>query len=443
MLCTDTGKMTALENSDNTGLLLVSGTKDLKQKSLESAISPISSNEFGNRHEGRTERYNLCDASSRTSDLKDLVRKCLSEYKEWEERLCTEKPALVKGAATSSIRHLSTSDFAALVTGRKEGAKLEKSGVKRGFELVDASPTQEFCPVKKSNTEFRRGCKITEFPEKQNTGLTTEICCLKLAGVGGLPEMCTNKSQVNGFSYTEQHKDGKSVAALIPKNLLHDLDAGCEDEKNKHTNFSLIYTDDEKPLASMSMGSDFSLPEVSGAESHIEKQHSDLDESVKDHTFGESKMANISTAFPCCFDVLPKDVEKLVKESKSLHTEQDKLLNGTMEVRTDVHSSPSVDMIEAMNLFKKNVVAFRSYNSPINMSNTSEPSRISTISIDGMDISACSGSYPMAITPAQKGRSYSVRQVGTNTHTLNVALLYQMTTYQSLTSSHEEFPYMV
>ncbi|KAJ6666658.1 hypothetical protein lerEdw1_020382 [Lerista edwardsae] len=411
VLCSDTGKMTALENSLNTGLLLVSGTKELKQKSLESAISPISSNDSGNRHEGRTERCNSCDTSSRTSDLKDLVRKCLSEYKEWEEKLCTEKPALVKGAATSSIRHLSTSDFAALVKERKEEARLEKPGVKRGFELVDASPTQECCPVKKSNTEFKRGCKITEFPQKQNTGLTAEICCLKLAGDGGLPGMHTNRSQVNGFSSTEQHKDGKSAAPLIPKNLLHDLDADCEkDEKNKHMNFSFICIDDEKPLASMSVDSDLSLPEVSAAESHVEKQQSDLDGSVKDLTFEESKMEDIPAPFPCCLNVLPKDVETLVKESKSLHTEQDKCLNGTMEAPTDIQSSPAVEMINALNFFKKNVVAFRSYNSPINMSNTSEPSRISTVSVDGMDISACSGSYPMAITPAQKGRSYGVYQ---------------------------------
>ncbi|XP_066485119.1 serine/threonine-protein kinase greatwall [Tiliqua scincoides] len=408
MLCSDTGQMTASENSDNTGLLLVNDTKGLKQKTLESAISPISSNNSESRHEGRTERCDLCDTSLRTSDLKDLVRKCLSEYKEWEEKHCTEKPALVKEAAKSSVCHLSTSDSAVLVKQRKEEAALEKPGVKRGFELIDASPTQELHLVKKSSAEYKRGCRI---PEKKGTGLTAEICCLKLAGDGSLPETCMNGSQATGYSYAEQHKDGKSAAPLIPKNLMHDLDADCgKDAKNEHMNFSFICIDDEKPLASMSVDSDLSIPEVSVAESHIGKHHSTLDGSIKDLTFEELKTEDMSTASLCCLNVLRKGDERLVQESKPLPNEQDKSLNGAMEAHTDVRPSPSVEVMKTLGVFKKNVVAFRSYNSPINMSNTSEPSRISAVSIEGMDISACSGSYPMAITPAQKERSYRVCQ---------------------------------
>lgn len=420
MLCSDSGKKTASDNSDNTGFLLVKGTKGLKQKTIESVISPISSNDVGSRHEGRAER--LSDTSLRTCDLKDLVRKCLSEYKEWEEKHCTEKPALVKETAKSSICHLSSSDSAALVKQRKEKTVLEKPGVKRGFELVDGSPTHEFCLVKKSNAEYKRGCRI---PEKQSTGLTAEICCLKLAGDGGLPETCTNRSQATGYIYSEQHKDGRSTPSLIPKNLMHDLDAGCEkDEKHEHEkpmNFSFICIDDEKPLASMSVDSDLSLPEMSVAESHIEKLHSSLDGSIKDFTFEELKTEDMSAA-SLSSSVLRKSDEMLVQKSKLLSNEQDKNLNGAMEAPTVACSSQTTELMKTLNVFKKNVVAFRSYNSPINMSNTSEPSRLSTVSIEGMDISACSGSYPMAITPAQKGRSYTVCQVSTYTRQIKYCI---------------------
>ncbi|XP_053118442.1 serine/threonine-protein kinase greatwall isoform X2 [Hemicordylus capensis] len=405
ILCCATGKVNASEKPDNTSLLLANSTKGLKQKALESAISPISSNDSESRHEGRMERVDLSDTSLRTCDLKDLVRKCLSEYKEWEGKLGTEKPTLTMETGSFSNCHLSPSGLTALIKERREEAVLEKPGVKRGFELVDTSPSQEHSLVKKNNAEYTRGCKITKITPQKGTGLTTEICCLKLAGDGGLQETYTNGGQAKDNICTEQNRDRGSAAPLIAKNLMHDLNADGEKyEKKEHMNSSFLCIDDEKPLASMD--SDLSLPEVSAAGSHLEKHLSDLDGSVKDFTFEELKTEDMLSTSPCCPDTsLPKG-----EGSKQPYHKQDKSLSGTTEAHADVHPSPSVEMQRTLNLFKKNVVAFCSYYSPINMSNISEPSRISTISMEGMDISACSGSYPMAITPAQKGRSYRVYQ---------------------------------
>ncbi|XP_077792953.1 serine/threonine-protein kinase greatwall isoform X3 [Podarcis muralis] len=390
------GKENVPEKAKDTNFLLVSDAKGLKQKTLESVISPISSNDSGNRRKGRIGHFDSCDISIRTSAIKDLGRKCLSEYKEWEEKGCTEQPALTKKVAKSSY-HLS-------LLGDKE-TMLEMRGVKRSFESIDTSPSQERILAKKSNSEYKRGCKI---PEKQSTGLTTEICSLKLDG--HLQETCTNEAQAKDCCCTEQNRGCKPANPLIAKNLMRDLDADCEkNEKKEHMNSSFLSIDDEKPLASMSVDSDLSLREVSTAESHLEKRLSDFDGSIKDLTFEELKTEDMSTTSPYCSDALPRSEEAhAVQESKPLYHEQDKNLKGVTEMHTDNNCS-SVEM-KALKLLKKNVVAFRSYNSQISVSNTSEPSRISWVTVEGMDISACSGSYPMTVTPAQKGAPYNVFQ---------------------------------
>uniref|UniRef100_A0A8C5RX84 Serine/threonine-protein kinase greatwall n=1 Tax=Laticauda laticaudata TaxID=8630 RepID=A0A8C5RX84_LATLA len=257
---------------------------------------------------------------------------------------------------------------------------LQKTGIKRCFELVDTSPSQERILVKKNNSEYKRGCKITEIPEKQSTSLTAEICCLKLEGC--MQETCPKESQTRDSNCLEENKGNKSGTPLIAKNLMNELDADYEKD-GKPTNFSFISIDDEKPLASMSIDSDLSLPEISATENHLEKPTFDLNGSNKDAPFEESKDE----------PMLP------IQESKSMNHNQDKSLKYITEKHSGVHSSP----MEMLNALKKNIVAFRSYNSSINISNMTEPSKISMMSVEGMNISACSGSYPMTITPTPQG----------------------------------------
>uniref|UniRef100_A0A670YNG8 Serine/threonine-protein kinase greatwall n=1 Tax=Pseudonaja textilis TaxID=8673 RepID=A0A670YNG8_PSETE len=334
-LCPAADQMNEMEIHEATDMPLVNNSKVLKQKLLETAISPISSNDSADRHNGR-----------------NLVRKCLSEYKEWEEKLCTNNSAQSKEVAKPNC-HFSHLGLDNLKKEQKERPMLQKTGIKRCFELVDTSPSQERILVKKNNSEYKRGCKITEIPEKQSTSLTAEICCLKLEGC--MQESCPKESQTRDSNCSEENKGNKSETPLIAKNLMNELDADYEKD-GKLTNFSFVSIDDEKPLVSMSIDSDLSLPEISATESHLEKPSFDLNGSIKDHT--------------------------------------------------GVHSSP----MEMLNALKKNIVAFRSYNSSINISNMTEPSKISMMSVEGMNISACSGSYPMTITPAQKGTPYRIYQ---------------------------------
>ncbi|XP_050794988.1 serine/threonine-protein kinase greatwall isoform X3 [Gopherus flavomarginatus] len=407
--CSGTGK--AKEKLSNTQLLNAKDSTALKKKELEFAISPIGSNDSGCRHDAKIEHFDVGDTPVTASDVKDLVRKCLSENKAWEEKL-VERTGVANETGKSSNCQQPCSSLVDPAKCIKEEDILEKPGVKRSFELVDTSPFQELNYVKKSNAEYKRGCQISGFQANQSTGLTTEIQCLMLSGDRGLQETHKNEEKAKDSIYRLQTSE-KSATPIIAKNLMHELNADCEkDSKKEYINSSFLCIDDEKPLGILSADSDLSFPEISVTESHLEKQLSDLDKSIKELSFEESKTEDMSVMLSCCQDASPRgEEENIVQDSKPLCHEQDNILKCLVETHTDVISSPSEEMMKTLNLLKKNVVAFRSYNSPINVSNASEPSRISMASLDVMDLSpACSGSYPMAITPAQKGRSYRVYQ---------------------------------
>uniref|UniRef100_A0A8D0HQ13 Microtubule associated serine/threonine kinase like n=1 Tax=Sphenodon punctatus TaxID=8508 RepID=A0A8D0HQ13_SPHPU len=298
ILRSEKDKANAPEKLNDAQLLHAEDTKILKKKELESVISPIGSNDSG-------------DTPVTVSDVKDLVRKCLSEHKAWEE-----KPLANKTEANETVKSCnqqqSCSYLADLVKCTKEEEMLEKPGVKRSFQLVDSSPSQDLIHIKKNNALYKRGCKIVEFRANQSTGLTTEIQGLMLTGNGGQQETCKKECKAKGSSCSQQ--TGKLATPLIAKNLMHDLDADCEKEvKKEYMNSSFQCIDDEKPLASMSVDSDLSLPEVSVAESHLEKHLSDLDKSIKDLSFEELKTEDMSATSPCCPDVSPRGEEEHIK----------------------------------------------------------------------------------------------------------------------------------
>uniref|UniRef100_A0A8D0KR40 Serine/threonine-protein kinase greatwall n=1 Tax=Strix occidentalis caurina TaxID=311401 RepID=A0A8D0KR40_STROC len=375
-----TGRTSNSESAplSNVELLNSKGINVLKKKEQESAISPISSNDSGSRQKLGSEPSDIIDTPVTTLDVKGIVRKCLSENKIWEEKILVNKGDMTNETAETSNQQQSPSRQNESDKPIEEEEVFEKPGVKRSFELVDTSPCQELNYVKKSNAEYKRGCRISEFPANERTGLTTEIQSLMLCNNGCLGDTCKSKEEVKSFTGNQQTVE-KSLTSIITKNLMCDMDADYEkDDKKEYVNSSFLGTDDEKPLGILSADLDLSFPDMSVKESHLEKQLLDLDKSVKDLSFEEPK---------------PEDI--LITSPESRDAPQ----NGE-----EAHT-----MMEALNLIKKNAVVFRSYNSPINISNVSEP--CSMASLDIMDLSpACSGSYPTAITPLQKGRPYRVYQ---------------------------------
>uniref|UniRef100_A0A8C5X251 Serine/threonine-protein kinase greatwall n=1 Tax=Malurus cyaneus samueli TaxID=2593467 RepID=A0A8C5X251_9PASS len=332
------------------------GTEVLKTKELESAISSI------------------VNTPVSTLDVKGIVRKCISENKIWKEKVIVNKRDVTNETAETSSLQQSPSRQNEPV---KEEEMFEKPGVKRSFESVDTSPCQELNYVKKSNAEYKRGCQITEFPANKGTGLTTEIQSLMLCNDGCLCDTCKSKEEVK--SSISNLETERLLTPTIAKNLMCDLEADCgKDDEKEYMNSSFLGIDDEKPLGVFSADSDL-LPEISVTESHLEKQLLDLDKSVKDLSFEEPKPDDVLITSP--------ESQDATQNGEKAHTVQD------------------------FGLLKKNAVVFRSYNSPINVSNASDPCSMASLEI--MDLSpACSGSYPTAITPLQKGRPYQCYQVG-------------------------------
>lgn len=380
------------------------GIEVLKKEELESAISPIASSDSGSR-----QKLDITDTPVSALDVKGVVRKCISENKIWKENVFVNKRDLTCETAESSRLRQSHSRHNEPV---KEEEMFEKPGVKRSFESVDTSPCQELNYVKKSNAEYKRGCQISEFPANKGTGLTTEIQSLMLCNDGCLCDTSKSKEEVKGF-IGNQETVQRLLTPTVAKNLICDLDADCgKDDEKEYMNSSFLGIDDEKPLDVFSADSDL-LPEASVTESHLEKELLDLDRSVKDLSFEEPKPEGVLITSPESQDT-SKNVEEAhtVQDCKPLPQKKDNDQKHMEETYLDnTVSSPSEKMMEALSLLKKNAVVFRSYNSPINVSNISEP--CSMASLDIMDLSpACSGSYPTALTPLQKGRPYLAYQVG-------------------------------
>ncbi|XP_048806862.1 serine/threonine-protein kinase greatwall isoform X2 [Lagopus muta] len=401
-ICSTTGTSNSRPAlSSSRELLNSKDPKVLKKKELESAISPISSNDSGSRQKLGTERSEITDTPVTTLDMKGVVRKCLSENKIWEEKVIANREVTSEMSETASSQQ-SPLFLKGSVKPIKEEESFEKPGVKRSFELVDTSPCQEFNHVKKTNAEYKRGCRISEFSASKSTGLTTEIQSLMLCG-----DTCESK-EVMGCIDRQQTE--KTVVPVVAKNLLCDLDADHEKDKREYMNSSLLCADDEKPLGALSADSDLSFPEMSVPESHLEKQLLDLDKGVKDLSFEEPKAEDLLTASPDCQGASQNGGEAdVVQNCRMLCCEQDNHQKHPEETYPDTTSSPSEKIMGTVNLFRKNNVVFRSYNSPINISNASDP--CSMASLDITDLSpACSGSYPTAITPLQKGRPYRAFQ---------------------------------
>ncbi|XP_009896913.2 serine/threonine-protein kinase greatwall [Dryobates pubescens] len=400
-----TGK-TALPSSAE--FLNSKGVKNIRKEELESAISPFSSNDSGSRQQLGSEYSHIIDTPVTTLDVKGIVRKCLSEDEIWEEKHFVNKREMANETAETSNQQQSSSRENEPVKPFKEEDTLEKPGVKRSFALVDTSPCQELNYVKKSNAEYKRGCQILEFGASKRTGLTADIQSLMLSEDGHLLNPCESKEEMKSSLGNPQIVKNQ-LTPSIAKNLMCDLDADCEKQDTKeYMNSSFLGTDDEKPLGILSADSE--LTEMSVTESHLEKQLSDLDRSVKDLSFEEPKAEGVLVTSPESRDALQNGEEAhTVQDSKLLHHNKHNDQKHVEETSLDAVFSPPEKVMEALSALKKNAVVFRSYNSPINLSNVSEP--CSMTSLDIMDLSpACSGSYPTAITPLQKGRPYRVYQ---------------------------------
>ncbi|KAM4814370.1 serine/threonine-protein kinase greatwall isoform 2-T2 [Urocitellus parryii] len=347
-------------------------TKSFHIKDLELALSPI---------------HNPSAIPATGSSCVNLAKKCFSGEVSWEAR---ELDVINVNMATDTIQssfheskqwNVNSSDVSEEHLGKKS--------LKRKIELVDSSPCQEIIQNKKNCGEYNHS--MMNCNTNQNSGLTAEVQKLKLSVHRSQQNDCANKENIVDYFTDEQQTSEKLPIPTIAKNLMCELEEDCEKTNKDYLNSNFLCSDDDRGPKSINMDSDLSFPGSSIMESSLERQSLDPDKSFKESSFEESNIEDLLIVSPNCQEnTLPKQDENPVIQDNN-----QKIL------------APSSDVLKTLTLYKRNAVVFRSFNSHINASNNSEPSKMSITSFDAMDISCgYTGSDPMAITPTHKGTPY-------------------------------------
>ncbi|XP_069504216.1 serine/threonine-protein kinase greatwall [Ambystoma mexicanum] len=391
-------------------------SRSLPKKDLELTSTPREQNDIFDQQELQRDPLELKDTPLVSSNAKGFVRKCL--YKRGisaDEEVFSNETNVVEDHYKISSRLLNHSLDVAKC--KKEDENFEKAGGKRIFELVDKSPSHELIVNKKSNAEYKRGCEIRNCKSKMNTGLTEEIMHLMLSRSKDQYEVSPNLEKADN-AISGQPSD-VTATLTVAKNLLCELDEQYDKEgKKTPLGSSILSNDDVKTLGrTSSEESDMSSNNMSITECQTEKNISDINKGVKQLSFEETRAGNGLSPLRCCQETQDIDLENRTDDSAA-HLPKLSCQGKLSVPKTfpknfkEAWASPALGKIKPItDKKKKNVVMFRSFNSAIIGSNVSEPSKMSIGSLERMDFSpASTGSYCMAVTPAQKGQSCSIFQ---------------------------------
>ncbi|CAI9153879.1 unnamed protein product [Rangifer tarandus platyrhynchus] len=349
-------------------------TKSFSERDLELALSPIRGSSV---------------VPATGDSYVNHAKKCSSGEVSWEARQLDVNSINVTADTSQSGLHESKQWD--VDSGGMTEEHLGKRSCKRIFELVDSSPRQGIIPNKKSRFEYERNDETTDRYADQRTGLTAEVQDLKLVACRDQRDDCVDTESAGG-PFTDEHQTPeKSSVPMTGKHLMCELDDDCDkNSKKDYLSSSFLCSDGDRTPKSIHMDSDSSFPGISVMESPLGGQSLDPDKNIRESSLEESNIEDLLPVSPSCQEsTLPKGVE-----CPTIQDSSQKML------------APSSEALKPLTS-KRNAVAFRSFNSHINASSSSEPSKMSVASLDAMDTScACSGSYPMAITPTQKERSY-------------------------------------
>ncbi|XP_075683627.1 serine/threonine-protein kinase greatwall isoform X2 [Rhinoderma darwinii] len=345
-------------------------------KDLEYAISPISNRRNCKKLDIQNDTNDLEDTPVADLNAKGFIRKCLYDpnTQAEKENLCTSGQLIELPRSPESPPWLASSSLDPLKG--NEDKNSNRVGVKRNFSLVETSPGEHLVE-KKNNSLYKRAYPLSGSTVNPSTGLTMEIESLFLGDLHKNIEK-GDKLENTLVPATEKLCSENPVA----KNLLCELDDNCEQDEDRRNS---------EPNGGLESSHDMSI-----TEHPLEKALSDVDKSMKELSFESEGDANVSSS------------EEASAATKSENEEQREVRymgRSLKDLANDSLASPATTRI--LNKSKRRtVVAFRSYNSSINASNLSEPSRISIGSLDKIHFSlGCTGSYPLAITPAQKDRT--------------------------------------
>ncbi|NP_001084629.1 serine/threonine-protein kinase greatwall [Xenopus laevis] len=367
-----------------------SASQNLKR--LEFAFSPIVDRRTGKKAGFQDETGELSDTPLATLNAKGVIRKCLYENKAQEKPKDFDKTGQGElGKFTSSPDSppwLANGSVAPIQFNDEE--KTEKMGVKRNYDLVEKSPEQELLQDKKTNTDYKRGCAITDYPVSQSTGLTMEINSLFLSELrNSANKYASDRKSEDKYISAPRTLEKLDSGNPVAKNLLCELDDNCERDGEVS---STSEGEDRKER----LNQDSSSTGMSVTENQIDRDLSHVDKSIKELSFEESQSENSEEITPD-----NKGIPFMAENDERVQSKYEPNTSILPDSLQNVLASPAP--ASAMtNPRRKPMVAFRSYNSPINVSNVSEPSKISMNSADKIHFSLeCTGSFPMAVTPAQ------------------------------------------
>ncbi|KAK6490271.1 serine/threonine-protein kinase greatwall-like [Huso huso] len=361
------------------------GISDLRKVDRHSVLAPIDNLERGNPECSSKGQGRKFHCESENWEQKKL------QFNKTESVTTPKRNAAVNHQTPRQVTSHCMSPLAKAAAAAAGDAGLQeehgkKMGAgKRGFELVGKSPDQVFNQGKRSNAEYKRGCRLPEAKCNFSTGLTMEIEALMLQGT------------------RSETAEEKNVPVI--KNLLCELDETGDRGNLKeamNSSFLSVEENDRQLRRNLSLGSDCSLNEMSFIENQLENEIAELDKSMKDVSF-ENSTAEDSEGSP----VYRRDNVPAADGPNSLDLTGEPIRKSNTENFFDCQPlQSSVAMKPPAILKHRNVVVFRSYCSSINRSNVSAASRMSMGSMEGMETSAGSFSgLTMAVTPAQTGRA--------------------------------------
>ncbi|XP_018423001.1 PREDICTED: serine/threonine-protein kinase greatwall [Nanorana parkeri] len=346
-------------------------------KDLESAFSPIVRRRTYRKSENPEDTSGLDETPNSSINTKGFIRKCLYDPSTQEEKENF-------GANTKGLKHLPKSpEFPPWLASASlndladtEDENAERPANKRSFSQVETSPGQD-AAEKKNNSQYKRAYKLSEVQVNPSTGLTMEIEALLL---NDLRKGVSNAENLENVFVPAPHTLEKLGSPnLVAKNLLCELDENCEQVEGPDAWRSSPNRDSD-PSPPTSMEKEISDVDKSMKELSVESQN-DVGEGSSTEDFG---------------------IDETVKHDQKENECRGRAL---ADITNNAWASPATTRIPP-NSKKRPVVAFRSYNSSINASHISEPSRLSIGSMDKIHFSlGCTGSYPLAVTPAQKDRA--------------------------------------
>ncbi|XP_061777589.1 serine/threonine-protein kinase greatwall isoform X2 [Nerophis ophidion] len=305
------------------------------------------------------------DADAGVSPLWEYEEKENEQNKENTKRHSESKESPVKTGRYESSSGPSATKPVPLV--RRDGTQV-LSSVKRTFSDMQMSPEPLENHAKRSTAHYKRCCEIPHENVGSHTNLTGAFSTVGLAEITD----CAPKD---------------SSPIVVVKRLLHELeeemldDAATKDLSD--SSFTSLLAVDSAVCRSLSMDSDVSVLETSlVVDNDTSPTHRAPPEDIKVPSQPQDSSSHVSGT--------SISVHKWDSRSPLLNLPPD----------------PADVMEQSSSFLKpKTVVAFRSYCSSINRSNTSGLSRLSFTSMDNMDVSMQVPCHSGTVTPVQKRTS--------------------------------------